>query len=240
MNPVRQTIEFFAPGDAKRTMLQASVANEIVSAVNKLLLAAGDDYIVVTVAEANVRIELREEARKAIKDVIDGNLPGGGGVNFRDQWATGVDYKAGDVVIVWTLGDINQSMLAGTYIALVDHTSAPANQPPSGEVYSNATWATLARGHWSHLWSYDDTDATTQAYGAFHANGGNVTVDFGSRSFSSALGKNTTLELNNGSFGASIIDPLLRGRTFAPRLVDICDGGVSKKIWIIASEAFDP
>lgn len=233
-----QEIPYFTPG-ASDTPLSASRVNPLVRVANMVLKASGGNGVIVSVSDSNIVIKLDD----AFREEIDEKLGAGGGtINFRGEWATSQAYEVGDVVRRAVTSTLADAMQAGTFICIQAHTSGAGNAPPngndggSGADLDNAYWQTLARGRWEHWWSYDDTNATTQARGNVHLNGGDLTIDFGSRTNDGT--NNAKLTLDSTVFDTCPDD--LKGRVFKPILVDICYEGSAKKMWVLACEPFTP
>ncbi len=72
-----------------------------------------------------------------------GSTPTGSGMHFRGEYDSGVDYIAGDVVVIRT------GTNAGSYVCVKDHPSAtyPPTQPDTG-IY----WVSLSNGNTVGQW----------------------------------------------------------------------------------------
>lgn len=236
-------LQSFYAGDSNRTAFSAGVMNELVGAINSLLRMEVGKGLIFNSTQANTKLSLDQEYIDKLDE------PGGTGssIAFKGKWAaTGSEYVVGDVVIVWDLEETYVSsadiaMKVGTYICIETHNSHIDKAPPSGTTFSNTWWTTLARGHYEHLWSYNGRTSASQACGTFYAEGGNLTVDFGTRT-ADAYSNTAKLTLNSDVFGdGSEGDPCpdnLLGMVFKPILVDICVDGSIKQMWVIGTDSF--
>jgi hypothetical protein len=234
-------VQQFIPGDGTRTAWSAAAMNELVGAINSLLMLQTGKGLKFHSTPANCTLSLDEEY---IEKLDRPSSPGGGDLSFRGKWsAAAVEYEENDVVIIFDLEDTGIStkelaIAAGTFICLESHTSHTDRKPPQGATFENQWWATLARSRFEHLWSWDNRSAARQAWGTFHATGGNLTIDFGSRT-ADAYGNTTKLILNTDVFGdGSEEDPCqanLCGVTFRPILVDICVEGGLQQMWVLGT-----
>lgn len=233
-------IEPFSPGDSRRTAFSARAINEIVDGINSLLNLRVGEGLEFDATKHNAVLSLTP----ALLQKIEEGGGGTGSISFKGKWEdTGVSYEVGDIVIVFDLAEAGVSsadiaMKVGTYICREDHVSSTAKAPPSGSTYENTEWRTLARGHFEHFWShYDDKRGTT------HVQGGNLTINFGPRT-NTLLGNPARLILDDTVFGDGTVETpcpeTLKGKTFQPILVDICDDGVAKKMWVIGTAPFTP
>lgn len=150
----------FVKGDKKRTLKKASVANELVTALNALVGMRGDSGIVVIPAEAGFVITFTEEMKQKLGITPnvnpDGQVdPPTGLLKFRGVWSATANYRVNDVVLVIYDGSASTyPYYAGTFVCIAD---APAGTARPTDYYSNSpvtvseTWAVLARGSWSGL-----------------------------------------------------------------------------------------
>jgi hypothetical protein len=223
----------FLSGLTDRTPLSASVMNEIVDAINCVLLMKGVGGIKVDIVRGNAVVGFDDETTAALKRVKENGGGGSGSLNWLGTWADGTDYFAGDIVRLPANGDaITTSAIAnqaGTFVCLVDHHSTPGNAPPSSaNVTATTEWQTLALGKWPNLWSAPSDEATR---GTFRANGGDLVIDFGSRTNGGGA-LNAKLVLDS----TTLLDADFAGKTIKPIKVGICVAGVTKTMWVLGCD----
>jgi hypothetical protein len=223
-----ETIKTFVAGSLD-SPLSAARMNDMVWLLNILAAMRGENHIVVQLAEGNLVVKLDDKFKKQLESVIAGE-GGGGSFGWRGEWSSnGVEYAVGDVVICVSTASLNEAQNAGTFICLEAHTSSASIRPPQGHDVYNSKWRTLARSRFAPFWSYDDTNAPSQSRGYTCLNGGDLIVDFGTRT--AANGVNAKLVLNDNSLVTAI-----NGKTFQPREIYVCVNGNLRSMWVLGTE----
>lgn len=204
------------PGDTARTMLSASVANELIAVANAILAMKGAGGIEVLKSDAGYVIRYTGIPSEAGDTPPQGGTPpaGGGGIAFKGQYSAVATYDQDDVVIAWTTTDMG-NLVAGTYISLQDANTG--NALPSAETAANSWWSTLARGHWSTL---------------YIASGGASYASFADGNMEVKNGGGATLvwDSTHGSWPAGA-----NSKTFFPQQITVCDSGTEKTMWVLGT-----
>lgn len=212
----RKQLQPLEPG-SDRTMFSASVANEVIRAVNALLMLQGarDSGLTVTVSDSNVIIDVDPQKLRDKINVTEGG--GGGGNPWPVPWDSGSGYTVNDSVIRETTGDINDGTLAGTYYALQTMDAATNAAHPPGVPGSEDYWAKVARGAWGKL-VFRTTGSASKK----------ITVD--------VTTTQPVITVTNGARSA-IIDmaDLEDGDEARFREVQICQDGVTKSMKVLAT-----
>lgn len=218
--PLGERIEPIKPG-GMRTFLSAALGNACISVLNAVLKMRGEQGIKVSMADAGICVSIEETYKKKLDTVIEGGGGGGGSISFMGEWAPGT-YAINDVVIRSTTTTQDDAK-SGTFISTANGNT---DEPPSGETMDSTKWKTVARGHWKRLKVRDPSDSNL---GSTVIEGANILVDFGPDTVSG--GNNTKLDLTSIPAGAY-------GKTFSPRLILVCDGGVEKSMYVLGTAAF--
>lgn len=147
-----------------RTMLSASLANQVIEVCNMILAMRPGPGLKVSLADTNIVIELSDELQRGL--ALKGDGEGGDGVaggqgpgalRWRGEWSSAEQYQRNDLVIHRTDAALVSGNKAGTYIALVDNEDEEPEEKPFAD---QDTWATFSKGAWDYLKIGDpDTDA---------------------------------------------------------------------------------
>jgi hypothetical protein len=201
-------IPLLQPG-GERTMLSASLANQLIAVANAVRNMRGLNGIKVTVSDGGIVVE----STGAVTPPTD---PGGGGgtpgpsLAFRGDWSAGISYAIGDVVLY--RHDPTQNLAAGTYIALLANS---ATAPVNG---GSVTWGEMSQGSWDkYLWKAGTNE---------------VLLDV---STTTPLLRVTGI----ADGGSCVIDTAhLNGKVAQFRLAEVIEAGVCKKSYVMMTETF--
>lgn len=169
-----------------RTLLSASVGNELINAINTLGGIRPGKGIKISKADAGFEIELSDQLQKSL--VLNGNSSGSdtpdseddegqgpGALRWRGQWSSTKTYERNDIVIHKTTAAINDGTQAGTYILIADENSG--TEPDEVDATVQAIWKTFAKGAWTKLVLYDsDGDPTTDTSITLDGSTGNISA----------------------------------------------------------------
>ena len=187
-----------------RTPLSANAINELVRALNALLMLQGEQGIQVHRAESHFTIAIDEEYIKSLVGEVE---PGTGTLNWKGVWDVDTTYATGDIVIRHTPELMSESK-TGTFVSKANNNTG--NAPPAYPLTSNTHWEVLAAGSWGRL-RVEDT--ATAANGSFDALGGRIVAELDNND------PPTTLDLNRGV----AIPNDIKGMVLSPFVVKGCD-----------------
>jgi hypothetical protein len=151
-------IPLLEAGDS-RTMLSASVANELISALNAFIKMQGRNGIEVKIADGGVVIDFTGATSEGAPPPTIGDSS----FRWRGEWLPSNSYQVGDIVIRSDEISIQDGRLAGTYLCRLD---APEFSPGPGEEGGSLIWETFATGWWDKLvFRYEQMAITIMAKG---------------------------------------------------------------------------
>ena len=210
---------------SSRTLFSASVANQLIYAINRLLNMQGVNGIEIKRSEANITIG------------FTGKMPAGGGgtpgdgegtwLSFGGDWDPAEDYAVGTIVKVDQADDLASGIIAGDYVALTDNLhGTPKPGTPGAEEF----WELFSRGNWSLL-VLSQIEAPAKAI-EFDADGGIGGMD-------GLPGITLVADRMNPSSTQCLIRLTdIAGQIAKFREVTACVGGVAKRMKILATEPY--
>lgn len=201
----------------RRTMLSATLANQVIRTCNAFLRMRGENGIKVTMAAGGAVVEIDPAFFERLGDpgagdeVNQGGPGGDGNMNYLGAWDTDAAYSVLDVVTS------DATAMEGLYICYAP-TDTADDKPGTGNWEDH--WTLIGRIFEQSIHLKNGTDE--------------VVIDI-----SGATAANKLIQITNGSDSIELRPEDMVGKGVAKmREMDVCDAGVAKKAMILASTTY--
>lgn len=213
-------IPLLQPG-GRRTLLSASVANDLIRGLNAIRRMRGRNGVRVVIADGGIVVE-GDGTSQAPVEGGGGGGSGGGGLIWGGEWNGASIYDAGTIVIRSSESALADGNIAGSYISKID---VPGGSPGPNEAGGSTYWETFAQ------YSSD----------VFVCSRGDTEIRIDVRA---SVGlPEIVIESNRALHtGARVVISLddLAGKYARFIEVDVCDAGVAKKMLVLGTDPYIP